>query len=513
MCRRSSSSTSPARCSPQPDRRMRRGSSACAAARGLGAAIPRCARASPGSADRALPYLFPTLDRRAFASTLQEAVTVESPPPQQLARVVTSFDALAGLGTGFFAPKLGRRVCVILTDGESALHGSCCGLPARRRPVLGTGRARIATASRSRSTGRTTRRPPRLRSSGRLRARETWSAPRAAHGRAGRGPGFERRRAASRRRSRSPPTSRSPARCSCSSSCSGARACPAPGAPVRWSKHEVRGAELAPLRRPRALPGRWCRRGGCDGGLDSFRPDARQQPPLAADPDRPEQRRPHGPRLHRRPPPRRSRRAARAAVLSACDRRDALRDHQQQLRLHARRRHRQGQVGVQAPEQRPLRQLRRRRQPAASPTAAASSSRRRSTCSSSPCARATARWSGRSRSASSSRTPRRTTATADERADLRRRKLVMGAAGSEYGVRGYVMAFNTDLTPAWPNPYWTIRPSGSSGGGACGSSAAASSGRPSRSTPGRARSTSAPARGRRTSTTTSIQARTRAQTR
>ncbi len=37
-------------------------------------------------------------------------------------------------------------------------------------------------------------------------------------------------------------------------------------------------------------------------------------------------------------------------------------------------------------------------------------------------------------------------------------KLVMGAAGSEYGVRGYVMAYNTDLTPAWPNPYWTIPP-------------------------------------------------------
>ncbi|HUQ23653.1 MAG TPA: PQQ-binding-like beta-propeller repeat protein [Gaiellaceae bacterium] len=39
-----------------------------------------------------------------------------------------------------------------------------------------------------------------------------------------------------------------------------------------------------------------------------------------------------------------------------------------------------------------------------------------------------------------------------------RGKLVMGAAGSEYGVRGYVMAFNSDLTPAWPNPYWTIPP-------------------------------------------------------
>ena len=56
-----------------------------------------------------------------FASTLQEAATIESPPPQQVARVATSFDALAGLGTrGFFTPKVGRRVCVVLTDGESA---------------------------------------------------------------------------------------------------------------------------------------------------------------------------------------------------------------------------------------------------------------------------------------------------------------------------------------------------------------------------------------------------------
>jgi outer membrane protein assembly factor BamB len=38
-------------------------------------------------------------------------------------------------------------------------------------------------------------------------------------------------------------------------------------------------------------------------------------------------------------------------------------------------------------------------------------------------------------------------------------KLIVGAAGSEYGVRGFVMAYNTpDLTPAWPNPFWTIPP-------------------------------------------------------
>ena len=40
--------------------------------------------------------------------------------------------------------------------------------------------------------------------------------------------------------------------------------------------------------------------------------------------------------------------------------------------------------------------------------------------------------------------------------------LIVGAAGSEYGVRGFVMAYHTDLTPAWPNPFWTIPPAGTS---------------------------------------------------
>ncbi len=38
--------------------------------------------------------------------------------------------------------------------------------------------------------------------------------------------------------------------------------------------------------------------------------------------------------------------------------------------------------------------------------------------------------------------------------------VVIGAAGSDYGVRGFVMAYHTDLTPAWPNPFWTIPPTG-----------------------------------------------------
>src|SRR5689334_8788803 len=39
-------------------------------------------------------------------------------------------------------------------------------------------------------------------------------------------------------------------------------------------------------------------------------------------------------------------------------------------------------------------------------------------------------------------------------------RLIVGAAGSEYGVRGFVMAYHTDLTPAWANPFWTIPPAG-----------------------------------------------------
>src|SRR5437762_38259 len=39
--------------------------------------------------------------------------------------------------------------------------------------------------------------------------------------------------------------------------------------------------------------------------------------------------------------------------------------------------------------------------------------------------------------------------------------LIVGAAGSDYGVRGFVMAYNAnDLTPAWPTPFWTIPPPG-----------------------------------------------------
>ena len=36
--------------------------------------------------------------------------------------------------------------------------------------------------------------------------------------------------------------------------------------------------------------------------------------------------------------------------------------------------------------------------------------------------------------------------------------LVFGAAGSERGNRGFVMAYTPNLKPAWPSPFWTIPP-------------------------------------------------------
>src|SRR5207244_179485 len=39
--------------------------------------------------------------------------------------------------------------------------------------------------------------------------------------------------------------------------------------------------------------------------------------------------------------------------------------------------------------------------------------------------------------------------------------LIVGAAGSDYGVRGFTMAYHAnDLTPAWPTPFWIIPPAG-----------------------------------------------------
>ncbi len=38
--------------------------------------------------------------------------------------------------------------------------------------------------------------------------------------------------------------------------------------------------------------------------------------------------------------------------------------------------------------------------------------------------------------------------------------LIIGASGSDYGVRGFVMAYHADLTAAWSSPYWIVPPDG-----------------------------------------------------
>ena len=38
--------------------------------------------------------------------------------------------------------------------------------------------------------------------------------------------------------------------------------------------------------------------------------------------------------------------------------------------------------------------------------------------------------------------------------------LIIGSSGADNGVRGFVMAYDTDLQPAWAHPYWTVPPEG-----------------------------------------------------
>jgi hypothetical protein len=86
----------------------------------LRARIPELPAGLAGLTDRLLPYAFPTVDARVFASTLADSVRIEAPPPQQVRSVASTFDALRRLaGGGYFAPAARTRLCVLLTDGES----------------------------------------------------------------------------------------------------------------------------------------------------------------------------------------------------------------------------------------------------------------------------------------------------------------------------------------------------------------------------------------------------------
>jgi hypothetical protein len=86
----------------------------------LRAAVPEVPAGVAGLTDRVLPYVFPTIDPGVFRAVVVRAATAESPPPREVSAVATSFDALADLQRrGYFPPAARRRLCVVLTDGES----------------------------------------------------------------------------------------------------------------------------------------------------------------------------------------------------------------------------------------------------------------------------------------------------------------------------------------------------------------------------------------------------------
>jgi von Willebrand factor type A domain len=86
----------------------------------LRAAAPDVPAGVAGLTDRVLPYVFPTSDPGVFATVLARSVAVEAPPPGETHTVATTFEAIAGLQRrGFFPGAVDRRLCVVLTDGES----------------------------------------------------------------------------------------------------------------------------------------------------------------------------------------------------------------------------------------------------------------------------------------------------------------------------------------------------------------------------------------------------------
>ena len=70
--------------------------------------------------DRALPNLLPVADTAAFDATVERAIGIERPPPQEVNVNATILAPLSELATqGYYSPSARRRLLVVLTDGES----------------------------------------------------------------------------------------------------------------------------------------------------------------------------------------------------------------------------------------------------------------------------------------------------------------------------------------------------------------------------------------------------------
>jgi hypothetical protein len=94
---------------------------AAAFARRLHAALPELAVGIGSVSNRVLPYLFPTVDNRAFEAVLDRSYGVQRPPPAlDTDRWVTTFEKLSEVAARrFFAPAVRKRLLVILSDAET----------------------------------------------------------------------------------------------------------------------------------------------------------------------------------------------------------------------------------------------------------------------------------------------------------------------------------------------------------------------------------------------------------
>ena len=184
--------------------------------RQMRAAVPDVPAGVAGLTDRALPYLFPTLDAGAFDDTVRRSVLPDAPQPQGIADVTSNFVPVAQLArNGFYSPEARHRTCVLVTDGETRSV-----LPAPRGCTLivvrvgGSGdrifgrNGRVDAEYRPEGSAASTARPPRAGRAEASRTPSGTSAPRRPHCRRrrrsalGRGSGQGRPCTRSRRTSR-----------------------------------------------------------------------------------------------------------------------------------------------------------------------------------------------------------------------------------------------------------------------------------------------------------------------
>lgn len=86
----------------------------------LRTAVPEVPAGVAGLTDRALPYLFPTLDGGVFDDTVKRSVLPDAPQPQGISDVASNFVPVAQLArNGFFSSTARHRTCVLVTDGET----------------------------------------------------------------------------------------------------------------------------------------------------------------------------------------------------------------------------------------------------------------------------------------------------------------------------------------------------------------------------------------------------------